>query len=44
VSQPRTEPSAVVEFPIRLQRGLRPILHLFGVRSGKATVRLTITD
>ncbi len=29
-----------MEFPIRLQAGLRPILFLFGVRSGSATVRL----
>jgi hypothetical protein len=29
-----------VEFPIRLQRGLRPILLLFGVRPGNATVWL----
>jgi hypothetical protein len=32
--------STAVEFPIRLQRGLRPILLLFGVRAGKATVRI----
>ena len=29
-----------MEFPIRLQPGLRPILILFGVRPGNATVRL----
>jgi len=29
-----------MEFPIRLQRSLRPILLLFGVRPGHATVRL----
>ena len=40
MSQQGTGPSAVVEFTIRLQRGLRPILLLFGVRPGKATVRL----
>ncbi len=34
------EPSAVVEFPIRLQPGLRPILLLFGVHPGNAVVRL----
>lgn len=31
---------AQMEFPIRLQPGLRPILLLFGVRPGAATVRL----
>jgi hypothetical protein len=30
----------VTEFPIRLQPGLGPILLLFGVRPGKAVVRL----
>jgi hypothetical protein len=29
-----------MDYPIRLQPGLRPILLLFGVRSGTATVRL----
>ena len=29
-----------MEFPIRLQRSMRPILLLFGVRRGRATVRL----
>jgi hypothetical protein len=40
VSQPRTGPSAVIEFPISLQPGLRPILLLFGVHPGNAVVRL----
>ncbi len=40
MSQQGTGPSAVVEFPIRLQRGLRPILLLFGVHPGNAVVRL----
>ena len=31
---------SAVEFPIRIQPGLRPILLLFGVRPGNATVRL----
>jgi hypothetical protein len=29
-----------MEFPIRLQRGFQPILLLFGVRPGNATVWL----
>jgi len=40
VSQPGTGPPAVVEFPIRLQPGLRPILLFFGVRAGNAIVRI----
>ena len=35
-----TGQSAAVEFPIRLQPSLRPLLLLFGVRPGHATVRL----
>jgi hypothetical protein len=35
-----TRPSAAVEFPIRLQPGLGPILLLFGVRRDRAAVRL----
>jgi hypothetical protein len=33
-------PSGAMEFPIRLQPALRPILLLFGVRPGNASVRL----
>lgn len=33
-------PPAVEDFEIRLQPGLRPILLLFGVRRGNATVRV----
>ena len=40
MSQQEVRPSAVVEFPIRLQPSLRPILLLFGVRPGNAVVRL----
>jgi hypothetical protein len=35
-----TGPSAALEFPIRLQPSVRPILLLFGVRRNRATVRL----
>ncbi len=40
MNQPRAEPSAVMEFPIRIQPGLRPILLIFGVRPRKAIVRI----
>lgn len=40
MNQQDTRPPAPMEFPIRLQPGLRPILLLFGVRPGHATVRL----
>ena len=40
MNPPETRPAAPREFPIRLQPGLRPILLLFGVRPGHATVHL----
>jgi hypothetical protein len=33
-------PPVAIEFPIRLEPALRPILFLFGVRRGRATVAL----
>ncbi len=40
-AQPAAAPEPVLEFPIRVQKNLRPLLIFFGVRdNGKAVVRI----